>query len=282
MFKRWLALGALVGVGYAHAFVPQTGTWLVSSEANGKPGRGLAIDVQGQTLAMQMFAYESNGSATFYVTAGTLQDNQFQGTLTKYRGGRYFGSGDLVGQDAGSPGQVKMRFESGSKGYVTFPGEPEKEITRYSFAYGPNAQSLIGYWLLTPLNASSPTSDFVALTNQTGPTENGSGMVLSADGRFACDHMVRGEEAGWVKCVKINSSNQLQRIYYFQYLVNDGEGFTGLPSSNESTPLVVRRLTSDNGTGQGIWLKDGQAQEPADPSVARALLEQATPSSIAP
>ena len=39
----------------ARDFTPQAGTWVVSSEVDGKPGRGLAIDVQGNTFFMQVY-----------------------------------------------------------------------------------------------------------------------------------------------------------------------------------------------------------------------------------
>ena len=136
MWKKCLMTMALAGVTASHAFAPHTGTWIVTSEANGKPGRGLAIDVQGNTLVMQMYAYDANGNATFYMTSGTIANNQFSSALNKYRGGRYLGSGDLIGQDAGSAGTVSLRFDSGTTGFITLPGEPEKAINRFNFAYG--------------------------------------------------------------------------------------------------------------------------------------------------
>ena len=57
-------------------FTPQAGTWIVSEELNGKPGRGLAIDVQGNTFFMQVFAYEKNGDATFYLATGQMDGNR--------------------------------------------------------------------------------------------------------------------------------------------------------------------------------------------------------------
>ena len=276
MWKQWLVAGALAGTGLAQAFTPQTGTWVVTSELNGKPGRGLAIDVQDKTLALQMYAYEANGNATFYQTSGPLVDNQYTGTLNKYRGGRYLGSGDRTGVDNGNEGVVKMRFESGTKGYVTFPGEQEKEITRYNFAFAPVAQSLLGYWLLTPLTSRTPQSEFVNLESLIGPSADGSGMVATRDNRFGCDHLVRGVNAGWVKCVKLNSANQLVRSFFFKYMVNDGEGLVGLNEATAKDPLVVRRLADADANGLGIWLKSEEEQAPADPAVLMRALEQSS------
>ncbi len=275
MLKKWAALGLLAGAGVVHAFAPQSGTWVVTSEVNGKPGRGLAIDVQDKTLVMQMYAYDPSGNATFYLTSGTINNNQYSGTLNKYRGGRYLGSGDLSGQESGNDGTVSMRFESGTKGYVKFPGEQEKEITRFNFAYGPNAQSLKGLWLLTPITSNTPLSDVVELVNEIGASEYGSGMVASKDNRFGCDNLVRGVNAGWVMCVKMNASNKLARAYFFKYAVNDGEGLTGLTAATANDPLVVRRLTNSNNDGTGVVLKNSDAQEPASPAALLQAFEQA-------
>ena len=59
----------------ARDFTPQLGTWIVSSELDGKPGRGLAIDVQGNTFFMQVFGYEKTGDATFYTATGQMDGN---------------------------------------------------------------------------------------------------------------------------------------------------------------------------------------------------------------
>ena len=278
MLKKWMAAAALAGVGIAHAFAPQAGTWIVTSELNGKPGRGLAIDVQDKTLVMQMYAYDPSGNATFYLTSGAINNNQYTGTLNKYRGGRYLGSGDLIGQDDGSVGVVKMRFDSGTKGYITFPGEPEKAISRYSFAYSANPQSLKGLWLLTPINSLTPQADFVSLVTDLGPSDYGSGMVATQDGRFGCDNIIKGANAGTVVCVKMNAANQLVRGYQFQYSVNDGEGVSGVTTANLNDPLIVRRMTSTAGDGTGILFKNADAETPADaadPALLRQALEQA-------
>ncbi|MFC3216590.1 hypothetical protein [Comamonas sp. JC664] len=74
------------------SFTPQAGTWVVTSEVNGKPGRGLAIDVQEDTFFMQVYNYQANGEATFHTALGVMQGNTVTAPLTYYAGGRYFGS----------------------------------------------------------------------------------------------------------------------------------------------------------------------------------------------
>src|SRR5256885_6012133 len=59
MFKKTLAAAILLGCGLAQAFMPQSGSWVVNSELDGKPGRGMVVDAQNGTVALQMYAYEN-------------------------------------------------------------------------------------------------------------------------------------------------------------------------------------------------------------------------------
>jgi len=89
LFKKLAAVALFMCTGLVYAFAPQTGTWVVTSEVDGKPGRGFGIDVQNTTLVMQMYAYESNGQPTFYLAVGDVVDNKVTAPLTQYTGGRY-------------------------------------------------------------------------------------------------------------------------------------------------------------------------------------------------
>lgn len=115
----------------ARNFTPQSGTWVVSSEVDGKPGRGLAIDVQGNTFFMQVFGYEKNGDATFHMATGQLDGDTITAPLIRYTGGRSFGSAarDAVAEQ--SVGDVTVSFRNGLKGTVQFPGEPAVAIERF-------------------------------------------------------------------------------------------------------------------------------------------------------
>lgn len=115
----------------ARDFTPQAGTWVVSQELNGKPGRGLAIDVQGNTFFMQVFAYEQNGEATFYAATGQMDGYQVTAPLMRYWGGRSFGSAARDAIEDKSLGDVHIRFRNGLAGTVQFPGEPELAIERF-------------------------------------------------------------------------------------------------------------------------------------------------------
>ena len=81
-----LALSCTAGWA-ARSFTPQAGTWAITEELDGKPGRGLAIDVQGNTFFMQVFGYEQNGDATFDMATGQMDGDSITVPLMQYQGG---------------------------------------------------------------------------------------------------------------------------------------------------------------------------------------------------
>lgn len=139
-------------------YVPEPGTWVVSQELNGKPGRGMAIDVQNDILVMQVYNYESNGDPIFHLAVGQMnfyafdglnrnKNSAFTAQLKKYAGGRYFGAEALSGREVGDAGKVHLNFESPLKGWVKFPGEDWVEIEKFQFGYGQkNPEALLGKW----------------------------------------------------------------------------------------------------------------------------------------
>ena len=115
----------------ARDFTPQAGTWVITEELDGKPGRGLAIDVQGNTFFMQVFGYEKNGDATFYTATGQMEGNTVTAPLMQYQGGRSFGGDARDAAELGSPGNVTVSFANGLQGTVQFPGEGSVAIERF-------------------------------------------------------------------------------------------------------------------------------------------------------
>ena len=133
-FTTALGISLFSSAGWAaRDFTPQSGTWVISAELNGQPGRGLGIDVQGNTFAMQMFGYEKNGDATFYTAVGQMQGNTVSAPLVRYTGGRSFGSEPRDAQEDKVLGDVKLSFSNGLQGTLQLPGEPEVAIERYDF-----------------------------------------------------------------------------------------------------------------------------------------------------
>ena len=166
--RRWLhrSLGlaavlvaALQPAWASRNFTPQAGTWIVSSELNGEPGRGLAIDVQGNTFFMQVFGYEKNGDATFYTATGQMDGTSVTAPLLRWRGGRSFGNDARDGQADGSPGDVTVRFSNGLQGTVQFPGEDPVSMERFLVTKRDDPYYQQGQW--TRLNAVRTSQWFV-------------------------------------------------------------------------------------------------------------------------
>lgn len=153
----------------ARSFTPQAGTWVISEELDGKPGRGLAIDVQGNTFFMQVFGYEKNGDATFYTATGQLDGDTLTAPLMQYQGGRSFGSDARDAQELGSPGNVTLSFANGLQGTVQFPGEPARAIQRFEMR---SDDYVFNYWgkgvrrsfLGTLLDADQTPNGFVNIS----------------------------------------------------------------------------------------------------------------------
>ncbi|GAA6118656.1 hypothetical protein [Acidovorax sp. FG27] len=156
----------------ATGFTPQSGTWIVSAELDGKPGRGLAIDVQDGIVVMQIYNYRADGTATFHLATGQLVNQQMSAPLRYYRGGPYFGSGPLTGVEAGNAGNVQISFTSGSTGIVQFPGEPPVAMERYRFEGLPQDRLATKFWVLALLDDAGNAAE--VLTGATGEFDQAS------------------------------------------------------------------------------------------------------------
>lgn len=110
---------------------PLPGLWVVASEVDGKPGRGLQLEAQGQTLVMTVYAYQPSGEGIFYLAAGALRDGEFSAPLYYYRDGKSFGGSVRAAALAGKAGDVRIRFTGNATGEIVFPGEPARAIRKF-------------------------------------------------------------------------------------------------------------------------------------------------------
>ncbi|MDR2334363.1 MAG: hypothetical protein LBE61_12860 [Burkholderiaceae bacterium] len=277
MFKKIIIAGAMLGWGLAHAFAPQAGTWVVTAENNGRPGRGFGLDVQNGTLVMQMYAYDTSGYPMFYLSAGPLANNAYSGVLNKYRDGRYFGSGDRIGREDGNAGTVSMRFISGTKGYITFPNEPEKEISRFNFGYTNAAAQLRGIWMLSsvsPNGSAQDKLDYFSLTDAVRGSDYGTGAMASRDRTYSCENLTSGPNSGLTMCLKYASDGTAVRVNFFHISINDGEGWAGPTPQSADDVLYVKRVAGPNGDFTGIYYKDQPVEESAELQAAKLQARQ--------
>ena len=264
---KWFALAAVCCWTSAQAFVPSAGTWVVNEEVNGKPGRGLAIDVQNHVLVMQMYAYEQNGQPTFYMGSGNLNNQQATMPLNRYQGGRYLGSGDRSGVEAGSPGSVNVRFTSSTTGFIRLPGEGEKAISRFEFGYSrSDAASIMGTWaFIGAVSGTSTTyTEVEDLYKNIGPSStSGAGLVVNKSLTFACEQQVSGQLAGLTLCIRLSSTGQTQRIYAIRWSLHDGEGDLNDKNGKFLGAAFARRLIDGRNNGTGL-LRSAEAEESAE------------------
>lgn len=180
---HWLAALALslAATLPAHAFQPESGLWVVSEEVDGKPGRGFNLDVQGDTLVLSFYGYLQNGAAQWYLASGPVQNNQFNGSLEKYEGGKALGSGQRQSaRGTGSAGMARIAFKTADTGTITLPGEPEKAIQRFNFNRPTPTSSLAGTFTLVKILVIDHSTGNVVDTSSPGIAATG---TMVSDGR---------------------------------------------------------------------------------------------------
>lgn len=252
MYRKITLLACMGLAGWAHAFTPQSGTWVVNSELNGAPGRGIAIDVQASTLVMQMYAYEANGQPTFYMTSGTLNNNQMTGTLGRYAGGRYLGSPPLSGHEEGSPGNVTLRFTSGITGFITLPGEGEVQISRYDFGTSRTAEAMTGTWLYAVTGSSKDSAELVTLRDPVGAMA-GTGFMLDSAKNFGCEFLAADQGPYNMQCGSMSGSTA-KWTARIKLVGNEGEGIAlDAQTGAQNGVVYVRKLINNQGQQLGFF-----------------------------
>lgn len=192
----------------ANDFTPLPGTWIVSAEQDGQPGRGMAIDVQTGTLVMQVYNYQADGNATFHLGVGAFANGQASAPLKSYQGGRYFGSGPRSGTEASTAGDVFLDFSSPTRGHIRFPGEGAVAIERFQFApIAPDPASLLGNW--TFHDTTNKETAHVALTQVDG------NAATTAGGGVRCSFL--NPATAQVRCVETFTISGRGSVYLKDY-----------------------------------------------------------------
>ena len=149
MKKLFFAFAIIIFTSFCHAFFPENGTWIVTAENNGQPGRGFTIQNQAGTMIILFYGYAANGQPDWYLTAGALSpSNTFNGTFQTYAGGVTFGGPSTQATNTGTAGTVSVTFTSSTTGVMTLPGESPKSISWANFGDPNPASSLTGTYAL--------------------------------------------------------------------------------------------------------------------------------------
>ena len=148
---------------------PQTGTWAIDEEINGKPGRGFQIEVQNDILVLYFYGYEKTGESTYWLAAGKLASgsNELTADLGAYEGGMAFGDPIKDAVYLGSKGSVTIRFNTVASGEICLPDETCKAVRPFNFGYEESASELLGRWLVTVFNNGPNTQTFTVELNFT-------------------------------------------------------------------------------------------------------------------
>jgi len=228
-----------------YAVTPDPGTWIVSSELTGKPGRGMAIDVQYDTLVMQVYNYESSGAPTFHLAIAPYGKNTATGHLKRYEGGRYFGSPALSGHEVADVGEVKFSFSTPTRGTIQFPGEQPVAMERYQFGTtAPSPQSLFGDWMIVDLEKNQLRHYNLNAVHSSDPNDaTGTGALLS----IRCNYQGSGA-AEAVRC----RDQTIVSIDDYLFTPINGRAIGSHERSGSSSTIYVLRVKDHNGTLAGL------------------------------
>jgi hypothetical protein len=114
-----ILLALLLGVALRCEATPASGYWWNPAE----PARGFVIEVQGNTMFMAGFLYDSNGGATWVGSTGAMTSaTQYSGTLLTYAGGQTLTGVYQSPATTPSPGNIAITFSSDTAGSLTWPG----------------------------------------------------------------------------------------------------------------------------------------------------------------
>ncbi len=104
--------------GPSSTFTVQTGWWWSSSLA----GTGFGIEQSGSNLFIGAYLYDTDGTAVWYTSIGTISSNVFSGNLVEYQSGQTLSGSYRAPEVRRTVGTVSITFSSSTTGTLTWPG----------------------------------------------------------------------------------------------------------------------------------------------------------------
>ncbi|MBL8689748.1 MAG: hypothetical protein JNL04_11645 [Rhodospirillaceae bacterium] len=104
--------------GPSSTFTVQTGWWWSSS----LPGTGFGIEQSGSNLFIGAYLYDTDGTAVWYTSIGTISGNVFSGNLVEYQSGQTLSGTYRAPEVRRTIGTVSITFSSSTAGTLTWPG----------------------------------------------------------------------------------------------------------------------------------------------------------------
>jgi List-Bact-rpt repeat protein/galactose oxidase-like protein/Kelch motif protein len=110
---------------------PQPGWWYAPTEG----GRGYAIEVQGNTMYLAGYMYDTQGNPVWYLSSGAMTDiSLYQGEWQQYGNGQTLtGSYHAPSVVNAAVGTVTLQFNSTTTATLTLPNGRQVQIERYPF-----------------------------------------------------------------------------------------------------------------------------------------------------
>lgn len=154
---------------------PESGWWWNPAE----PGRGYAIEKQGDKIFFAAFLYDSQGGPLWYAATGRIVGGVFNADLEHYVNGQTLTGAYRTPTTLPSPGKVAIEFTSGSTGVMSWPGG-RVPIQRFD---------------IVPGGSKLATSGTVPRGWWWNPSEGGRGfaMEVQGDGFFMAGFMYDAE-----------------------------------------------------------------------------------------
>lgn len=227
----WAAALTLFATTQTAALTPQSGLWVIDAENDGRPGRGLQLDVRGADLVATFYGYADNGEAQWYLASGHYDGSDFTGTLQRYAGGTTFGGTPVTATSAGAAGTLLLHFDSATAGQITLPGEPRRSISKFQFGGLPaQAADFHGSLVLAAPTASSIHATVLS-SDQTGTLQLAYGTV---QGQYPGRSPAVAVQPGTPVLLRIDGLSANTR-YYYRYVYSDGPGAGIGPESSFQT-----------------------------------------------
>lgn len=126
---------------------PTMGLWFNPQES----GRGYDIDLQGDTMIVTTYIYETSGDPIWYLSSGTYDHatGVFQSTYDSYSGGQCFGCPyQAPAVQIGAAGPITINFHTNQSATLTYPGGTT-EIVKFAYGFPTRTDVLYGEWALS-------------------------------------------------------------------------------------------------------------------------------------
>ena len=110
---------------------PSDGLWSFNEGNPGDPGRGFEVELEGNVMVFTYFGYNADGTAQWYLAAGSFASGSFSALMYPYEGGTYLGGPYQAAHQIESVGAVSITFSSSTTGTITLPKGPSEGITKF-------------------------------------------------------------------------------------------------------------------------------------------------------